>query len=485
MTPSAKKISNASEVPWNKIAYKSPAVKQGANAFVAGWLSNPWVHNIYHVQVPATYGTLQEQVDAALHGTSDGESDGFKNLEKGIGWYDNAMIDSGLWNNLVQSNEEYRAMLEQSEGTEAAIQDNGFTRVMSEIRTASVGGNHEPASYNNNYSGTTSKIKQGAHPKLLVVSPEFITRLATSKLMGLGFDCVPAGNGVNALASMGKTQPVGAADCAIRCESGLLETLCRCPTDQDIASSFFVGLGANQKGLIAPQFALTGAHGSVKVVLPVNSMPVFAGESEPIGYQYLGYAKKTASIKVLLEGKKLVLDGDKENAVGFERINTILSNLPENTLGIRLNAKDITNDADLVNSALNSSDKPLDAAASLIKVVVPSNTKNGDIGSETMMTLEEYHKRIKDHFNRNDADSSKPSRTLSFTLLGTYFDINHGGKNLKNYLSAESGLTGFNIGFGAEGLSTTFTFQTKPKVLPKLEATMNKIGPTIWKSWYN
>lgn len=487
MTPSANKITNSSEVPWAKIAARSPAVQSGANAYVAGWLAQPHVRNIYHIQVPAAYGVIQDQVDAALHGKSAGDADGFKDLEKGVGWYDNAMIDSSLWNHATNADEALRAALEEEGKIEEALRGTGLTKFRSKVREASVGGNGNPSSYTNPYNGVVTKIKEKQHPKLLVVAPDYIRRNPSGVSGGLGFAAEPAGNGFNQLASMGRVQGISiSGDCAIRCESSILETLCKCPTDSEKEADFFVGLGFGlTKGLRSGKFMLKGPHGVIPVVLPINSMPIFAGESESLSYMYHGFAKTSAEIRVLLEGKKLVLDGDKENKRGFESINTQLSNLPENTLGIRVNAKDITNDADMVFQALNSSDNPLDSTASLIKVVVPSNTKDGDIGSETMMTLEEYHRRIKDHFNRESADSVKPSRSLSFSLLGTYYDIDYKNKNLKNFLSPEKGLTGFSVSFGSEGVVTNFTFETKPKVLPKLEATMNKIGPTVWKSWYS
>lgn len=486
MTPQAEKIYNASEVPWAKIAAKSPAVMAGANAYVAKWLAHPNVRNIYYLNVPAAFGTLQEEVDIALHG-ANGAEDKFKDLEKGVGWYDHCAIDSELWNHITDADDALKAALREEGQDDKALQGTGLTRIQKEIRNleSSANGSFYTNGYINTYNGKYSRIKHNETPKLLVVAPDYITRNASvGPDGGLNFKAIGSGFKLNRFTSVGSRDLVmsNPEQCTIRCESSILETLCKCPTTLAPESDFFVGLGMGLKGLEGPSFALTGPHGGTFVVLPVNSWPF--GLDHP-SYRYQGFSKTTASIRVLLEGKKLVLDGENEQKRGFESINTVLGNLPENTLGIRVNSKDITNDADMVFQALGSSDAPADPTSSLIQVVVPSNLRSGPLGSETMITLAEYHKRIKDYFDKESSDSDKPSRRLSFSMVGTDYDVLLGSKNLKNYLRPEKGLSSFSVNFSGQGISTSFAFETKPKELPKLEATMRKIEPTVWKSWYS
>lgn len=496
-TPSVKKIVNPSEVPWIKIASRSPAVQAGANAFVAKWLAAPEATEVMYVNVPASWGTLQERVDAVLEGDAERTGVGenapepasFNNLESGLGWYDNVMVDSGLFNKAGRAQE---ILIEQRRAAGEAERETGLGKLMGEANSAQVMTSYlyERSRYINPYRQRATDVentgfyKGGQTPKFLVVSEDYISR--SNLANGLNFYIDDIHQSINTFASPGSSRQVSASECTIRCESGLLETLCKCPTDADMEANFFVGLPASEKGLISESFSLSGPFGVVDIVLPVNSAPKSLGGQT---YEYYGYAKVQANVRALLEGKKLVLDGDKENKLGYEDVNTKLSNLPENTLGIRVNAKDITNDADMVFQALLSSDNPIDAPSSLIKVVVPSENPS-DLsseykGTETMMTLEEYHKRIKKYFDEESADSGKPSRSLSFSLLGNFYDVEYGDKKLSDYLKPEKGLTGFNVSFGSDGVTTNFTFETKRKELPKLEATMSKLGPTIWKSWYN
>ena len=156
--------------------------------------------------------------------------------------------------------------------------------------------------------------------------------------------------------------------------------------------------------------------------------------------------------------------------------NSSLSGLPRNSMSIRVNANDITNDANLSFG----SNLEADAPAQMINVVVPSDLG----GKEQMVTLDDYHNSIKNHFNRENVDVSKPSQSLGFSILGTEYDIKYKSNSLKDFLTPEKGLTEFNVSFGADGLTTSFTFENRPRVFPKLEATMKKIGPTVWKSWY-
>ena len=498
-TPNVEKIVNPSEVPWVKIASKSPAVLAGANAFVASWLSSPKVSQVLYTHVPASWGTLQEQVDAVFNG-EDASGEGFNDLETGKIFFDHIFIDSSLFNLASQSAENLEDLLKKLKKDGDTKRDpyaeTGLDRLISEARSASISERDRRSTYinkgdvyevQNDDSRQPTLYKAGEHPKLLVVSPNYISRNPVDNGLGFAFGGIEH-NMPNVFASSGSDSPTTvASECSIRCESGLLETMCKCPSDSAVAANFFVGLPAGEKGLLSSAFGILGPHGSGTITFPVNSVPKAFGGNVAF---YHGFAKVTASIRALLEGKKLVLDGNRENAAGYERINTELQNLPTNSLGIRVNAKDITNDADMVFQALGSSDNPLDAPASLVKVVVPvkeadSRDQLKHKGAEQMMTLEEYHKRIKSHFEEDSADSSDPSRTLSFSILGNFYDVEYNGKKLSDYLKPEKGLTSLSLNYGSEGIVTNFTFETKRKQLPKLEATMNKIGPTVWKSWYS
>jgi hypothetical protein len=168
-------------------------------------------------------------------------------------------------------------------------------------------------------------------------------------------------------------------------------------------------------------------------------------------------------------------------------------------MGIRVTAQDITNDAQMTSEGIggeNPSLRPLDAPARLINVMVPdsklSSGKQGNIqksetwaGGEKMTDLESYHYSIKDHITSNNKEHLMPAETFSFSIIGTGYKIGKtGGKQLYEFLTPSKGMTSFNISFGAEGLTSSFSFSTRPSQLPKQETTMRKIGPTVWKSWY-
>jgi hypothetical protein len=64
-----------------------------------------------------------------------------------------------------------------------------------------------------------------------------------------------------------------------------------------------------------------------------------------------------------------------------------------------------------------------------------------------------------------------PKKTISFKVNGTFF----GPLLTKKWLSPAFGLTNWNISFGSAGVSSSFTFSSRPAMLPKKEEVISKI----------
>jgi hypothetical protein len=454
MNPSANKLSAASEVPWASLAAKAPVSLRGGNAILSKWLNNQFVSKLYHFEIGAEWGTSQDTVDNVFKlNPVKG-----KDMESALGWYDSLAEGGWLWDTLASYSNNHK--------------DIPFKELFQALNDFYAGRNWD----------TQEENDQSADiPQLLVFSDSYIQNKRTVGKPGLGFKVVPAPRRVNPFASVASATQVVASECSIRCETGLLETMCRCPSEEVIEMFFKQGLEGrmsaaaqiNYKGRFAP------------VIFPVNS-----GINSNILYK--GFAKRQQDVRVLLEGQKLVLGDDpKYNTSIYKDVNSPLDNLPKNTMAIRLTAQDITNDADVTFQNLMELQKgvggPIDAPATLVKVVVPdASTGAGEEsgtgrGGEKMITLEDYHKSIKNFLTSKDQEHLRPTENLSFSLVGSYYDI----EKLRYYLNPSKGLTEFNISFGQDGLTTSFTFSTRPSQLPEQETTMRKLGPTVWKSWYH
>ena len=485
LTPSANKLFHASEVPWASLAARSPAAKRGANSLVSKWMNTSWVQNLYHMEIGAEWGTPQENVDWVMRGGEKSEGRG-KDIETALGWYDSLAVNGVLYGNLRNYNN--------ARSGYAPLGD-----MFSALNAAGNGYSH--ANADESYEiGQQSMV-----PQLFVFSKQYVEGSSVEEkngvggYVGLNFYVGPTkAFTVNEFVEKGKNIGVEASECSIRCETGLLETMCRCPSDQLIESSFRVGFDSDE-GLLAPtafiRFRSEPATRSGLIVFPVNSG--VGGKR----YSYKGFARRSNEVKAVLDGSKMVLGDDpKYNDGEFRTANSPLQNLPENTMSIRVTAQDVTNDADLTSDALfkdgsRRDDGVLDASPKMINVLVPDSNVNNGVedegkGGEKMTTLEEYHKSIKNHLTSSDQEHLRPTETLSFSMVGTNYNIGKGypsstnSEKLRYYLTPAKGMTSFNIAFGSNGLTSSFTFSTRPSKIPKQETTMRKIGPTVWKSWY-
>ena len=496
LTPSANKLFHSSEVPWANLAARSPAAKRGAKSLVSTWMNATWVQNLYHMEIGAEWGTAQETVDEVMRDNpTETDSSGNvdpnynfkrgKDIESALGWYDSLATNGVLYNNLVRYN-----------NAKSGYAPLG--KMFSALNNAGIGW----SSFTD--GGSKEEIgQQSMIPQLFVFSKKYVIESSVDEkdgkggTTGLNFWVGPAkGPTVNPFVEPSRDVGVQASECSVRCETGLLETMCRCPSEQLLESSFRVGFDSDE-GLLAPtaflRFRSEPATKSCLIVFPVNSG--ITG-----GYLYKGFAKRSNEVKAVMDGTKLVLGDDPEyNDNKFRTSNSPLDNLPENTMSIRVTAQDVTNDADLTSDALfkdgTRDDDVLDASPKMINVLVPdSNTKNGVAnegkGGEKMTTLEKHHESIKNHLTSKDQEHLRPTETLSFSMVGTNYNMGKGTKSptnsqkLKYYLTPSRGMTSFNIAFGSNGLTSSFTFSTRPSKIPKQETTMKKIGPTVWKSWY-
>ena len=450
---------------------------RGGNALLAKWMNASWVRHLYHFEIGAEWGTSQDAVDMVM---KNNPQEGFsghdytkpKDIESALGWYDSLADEGVLWNNLATATN--------------ADEAKNLGDMWSSVNNANVGLRLDygdpPAGEGPRNIGGQQEI-----PQLFVFSKHHVENV-------MKFWVGPAPEPLpNPYADLAKSQVVAAAECSVRCESGLLETICKCPSDQQLEALFRVGLDGNEAPAAMLSYGGGKEFAAVPLIFPVNS-----GISG--GYIYYGFAKRSNEIKAVMEGTKMVLgdEGGEYNEKSHSTINSPLFHLPENAMSIRVTAQDITNDADLTSDALfkegqKRDDGVLDATPKLINVLVPdANTSNGQVkgrGGEKMTSLEEYHNSIKKFITSQEKGKETliPTETFSFSMLGTDYDIGGDFKinKLKTYLTPSKGMTSFNVSFGQEGLTSSFTFSTRPSKLPKQETTMRKIGPSAWKSWYH
>ena len=460
MTPNANKLGKdqngkISELPWASLVARSPAAMRGEKSQLALFMNKTWASHLYHFEIGAEWGTSQDDIDSLME-IAENAWDSTKNIETALPRYDSLGISGPLYNILDKSEHDFQNVFD------------GINEVMG------------------NRTGM-KKARKYETPQLLIWSRSYIKDT-------LKFDISSGGTAANPFAQTGRVEPVQASECSIRCETGLLETMCRCPTEAMMESQFVVGL----QHVDAIEGILHYRGGSRSIIFPVNAG---VGSIYGKGDLYKGFAKRSNEISAVLQGTKIVLGDDpKMNGRDSLAQNSEIHNLPENTMGIRVTAQDITNDAQMTSEGIggeNPSLRPLDAPAKLINVMVPdsrlSSGKQGGTqksetwaGGEKMTDLESYHYSIKDHITSNNKEHLMPAETFSFSIIGTGYKIGKtGNKQLYEFLTPSKGMTSFNISLGAEGLTSSFSFSTRPSQLPKQETTMRKVGPTVWKSWYH
>lgn len=98
-------------------------------------------------------------------------------------------------------------------------------------------------------------------------------------------------------------------------------------------------------------------------------------------------------------------------------------------------------------------------------------------GNSIIKTPQQYYDYIK---NLNNYNLTEPTKEVDLSLAGPPRQF--GG--FVNYLTPASGLQSLTLSVSDNGVKTDLVFADRPKVLPKPEAMLNKIGPRI-KGTYN
>jgi hypothetical protein len=89
-----------------------------------------------------------------------------------------------------------------------------------------------------------------------------------------------------------------------------------------------------------------------------------------------------------------------------------------------------------------------------------------------MTTVSQYHDFIK---KLNDYELITPTKSVDVVLAGGPNDFG----SFKDYLSPNYGLNKMSLSVSDNGVTTSLSFSDRPKVLPRQESILNKIGPRI------
>lgn len=92
--------------------------------------------------------------------------------------------------------------------------------------------------------------------------------------------------------------------------------------------------------------------------------------------------------------------------------------------------------------------------------------------SSVITTVSQYHDFIK---KLNDYELTTPMKTVDMTLAGSPNDFG----SFKDYLQPIYGLNKLSLSVNDNGVTTALSFSDRPKVLPRQEAILNKIGPRM------
>jgi hypothetical protein len=117
--------------------------------------------------------------------------------------------------------------------------------------------------------------------------------------------------------------------------------------------------------------------------------------------------------------------------------------------------------------AKGSIDPIHDPKQGVINTINYSNT----YPASALTTLENMHDYNRAHVRLQS--SIWPKKSISFDLNGTEY----GPLISKGYLNPASGLSSWSINYSAQGVKSSFTFATRPAMLPKKEDVISKIEP--------
>ena len=97
---------------------------------------------------------------------------------------------------------------------------------------------------------------------------------------------------------------------------------------------------------------------------------------------------------------------------------------------------------------------------------------SGGGANSIVATPQQYYNFVQ---NLNNYQLLNPTKNVDVVLAGA--PDNYG--NFVQYLTPLSGLTQISMSVSDRGVTTSLTFADRPKVMPKQEAIINKIGPRI------
>lgn len=128
----------------------------------------------------------------------------------------------------------------------------------------------------------------------------------------------------------------------------------------------------------------------------------------------------------------------------------------------------------VMNTVDSTLDPQLDPLTTEVKSYI---TVLDGSGNSIIKTPQEYYNYVQ---NLNNYNLTTPTKEVSLTLAGPPSQF--GG--FTQYLTPGSGLQQFKLSITDNGVKTDLVFADRPKVLPKQESLLNKIGPRI-KGVYN
>ena len=224
--------------------------------------------------------------------------------------------------------------------------------------------------------------------------------------------------------------------CELLCDWDLESFLCDCPE----GDSFDV----NKVGLTVPwgRYIKVTVDGQMKTwILPSE-------------YPFSGYLFVNTTIQKTLPSIQQNY-GTLKNA--------------QNTMGYRINFRNITSDIDATDQDLMRAGGNVDKA----------NEGNGQIMASVaipgrgVMGARQYHLLTQQQYTM-----SQISKTLRFTVVGLNW------LPFAPYMSPASGMTGLNVSYGESGLRLSLEFANRPPVLPDPAKLISRIEPKLNASAY-
>ena len=186
--------------------------------------------------------------------------------------------------------------------------------------------------------------------------------------------------------------------------------------------------------------SLTGVTANLNIVYPLQAGP--NGEASYLGI-YTSDLTTEYRIPAFTQIFGTPVNVTNNNVASFKIINDIV----DNTLDPQLNP--LTNE------------------------VVPYITIISGGGANSIVaTPQQYYNFVQ---NLNNYQLLNPTKNVDVVLAGA--PDNYG--NFVQYLTPLSGLTQISMSVSDRGVTTSLTFADRPKVMPKQEAIINKIGPRI------